>query len=237
MKTTLLVLAFTFIASISFAQMVTEKAIKPGEEEIQGQQMHISVLDAQSGKPVSVDVRVSGINRKPTVFAAVSDTLLPIKTYRLFNVSCLKQGYMYYSHKFWPEEKHIHEEQIILKPLKVGLKTEIREITFLGDQTEIYTKSTEALDDLVEFLNMHPGMTMAIIGHVNGPDKEKGHSFYKKASLKRAESVVQYLVEKGIAKERLEARGAGNTEMVYVKPQTDWQSDANRRIEIEILHL
>lgn len=237
MRIVLTIISLSLGFSIAQAQFVTEKAITPGEEEIAGQKMHLSIIDAQSGTPVNVDVRINGLSKKPVVFNQVSDTLIPIKTYRLFNVSCLKEGYMYYSHKFWPEEKHIHEEKIVLKPLKVGLSTDIREISFLGDQTEIYTKATEALDDLVIFLNLHPTLKLAIIGHVNGPDKEMSAAFYKKASLKRAESVVEYLIEKGIAKDRLEARGAGNTQMIFPKPETDWQSDANRRIEIEVTSL
>jgi len=34
--------------------------------------------------------------------------------------------------------------------------------------------------------------------------------------------------------ERLQAKGMGNSEMLYPDPSTDWQNEANRRIEIEI---
>ncbi|MCB1148245.1 MAG: OmpA family protein, partial [Leptospiraceae bacterium] len=154
-----------------------------------------------------------------------------------FNITCLKKGYMYYAHKFWPDEKSVHEENITLMPLKKGLKTDVREITFLGDETEIYHKSKPALDELIEFLHQNPGMKLAIIGHVNGPDKQKSENFYRKASMKRAQSVVDYLIKSGISKDRLEARGAGNTQMIYPNPKTDWQSEANRRIEIEVIDL
>lgn len=219
------------------AQFVTEKAIDEKEEEIKDQKMHIQVFDAASKSLATADLRIEGINRKELILKAVSDTTLPIRTYRLLNISCIKEGYMYYARKFWPDEKHIHEEKIVLQPLKIGLKTDVQAITFIGDETQVYSKSVWALDELLEFMKLNPTVQLAIIGHVNGPDKEMSAAFYKKASHKRAEAVVNYLISKGIYKSRLEARGAGNTQMLYPKPIADWQSEANRRIEIEVIGL
>lgn len=219
------------------AQFVTEKSIDENEEEIKDQKMHIQVIDAASKSAATADLRIEGISRKELILKAVSDTVLPIRTYRLLNISCVKQGYMYFAKKFWPEEKHVHEEKIMLLPLKVGLKTDVQAITFIGDETQVYSKSMWALDELLEFMKLNPTVQLAIIGHVNGPDKEMSAAFYKKASLKRAEAVVNYLISKGIDKSRLEARGQGNTQMLYPKPIADWQSEANRRIEIEVIGL
>jgi outer membrane protein OmpA-like peptidoglycan-associated protein len=144
---------------------------------------------------------------------------------------------MYYAEKFWPEEKAVHTQEVRLKPLATGLKTDIRDIVFLGDKTEIYHKSKPALDELIEFLNLNKTMRIAVIGHVNGPDNDRAERVYRKASLERAQAVVDYLVAAGIAAERLEAVGNGNQEMIYADPQTEWQNEANRRIEIEILSL
>lgn len=231
------ILGISFFPLFASAQFVTEKKIGDPDVVVDNQQMHITVLDAKSGQAVPADVRIEGLLRKSMVVENLVDTTFQIRTYRLFNISCVKEGYMYFAHKFWPEEKQKHEEKILLKPLEVGLKTDVRDITFLGDKTEIYSKSTEALEEIIEFLTMNPNIKLAIIGHVNGPDGEKSATFYRKASLKRSQSVVDYLILKGIDKTRLEARGAGNSDMIYPKPATDWQSEANRRIEIEIIEI
>jgi outer membrane protein OmpA-like peptidoglycan-associated protein len=144
---------------------------------------------------------------------------------------------MYYAEKFWPEEKAVHTQEVRLKPLATGLKTDIRDIVFLGDKTEIYHKSKPALDELIEFLTLNKSVRIAVIGHVNGPDNDRSERVYRKASIERAQAVVDYLVGAGIDPERLEAVGKGNTEMIYADPQTEWQNEANRRIEIEILSL
>jgi outer membrane protein OmpA-like peptidoglycan-associated protein len=145
---------------------------------------------------------------------------------------------MYFAHKFWPQEKDTHEENIQLKPLAIGQKTSIEDITFLGDQTDIYHKSAPALEELIEFMMINPQVKLRIIGHANGPESEKkGALYYKKASEKRAEAVRDYLIQHKIAPERLATKGAGNTEMLFPDPQTDWETQANRRIEIEVIGL
>jgi outer membrane protein OmpA-like peptidoglycan-associated protein len=232
-------LLFSLVGVSASAQFVTEKAIDSTKVELEDQKMIIKVLDGVTKAPVSADVIIKGLNpRKAVVLSSVSDTSLLLKSYRLYTVSVVKKGYMYFAHKFWPDEKEVHEEWVILKPLSIGLKTNIEDIYFLGDQTEIYFKSVPALEELIAFMKANPTVKIRIIGHANGPDTEKrGSSFYKKASEKRAEAVRDYLIQHGIEPERLVTKGAGNTEMIYPNPETDWQTQANRRIEVEIIGL
>jgi outer membrane protein OmpA-like peptidoglycan-associated protein len=236
----LFILCGLFVFSeTAYSQFVQEKAIDSTRIEFENQRMVIKILDGLSKAPTTADVVLKGVNpRKPVTLKAVSDTTLILKSYRLYTVSVVKAGYMYYAHKFWPEEKEAHEEWVVLSPLKVGLKTSIEDITFLGDQTEIYHKSVPALEELLDFLNQNPNVKIRIIGHANGPDSEKrGPAFYKKASEKRAESVRDYLIAHKIDPARLVTKGAGNAEMLYPSPKTDWETQANRRIEIEVVGL
>lgn len=227
-----------FASAFANAQFVEEKSISENEAQIPEQLMALKVLDASTMQTTEATVNIYGLNpRKPIEFTAIRDTTFEIRNYRLYTVSCVKEGYMYYSEKFWPDEKKIHIQDIALRPLALGLKTDVRDITFLGDKTEIYHKSKPALEELVEFLKLNPTVRMAVIGHVNGPDNAKSQRFYTKASLSRAEAVIDYLVSRGIDASRLEARGAGNTSMLYPDPVTDWQNEANRRIEIEVIGL
>ena len=232
----------SFLLSVAFgsaqAQFVEEKKISDSDAYITYQEMNITVSDASANAPLAADVRVKGLNpRKIVVMEDVKDTTFEIKNYRLYTVSCLERGYMYYSEKFWPEESTLHKQEIKLQPLSVGLKTDVRDITFLGDKTEIYHKSRETLEELIEWMKLNPTVKIAVIGHVNGPDQSKSERFYRKASEERAQSVVDYLVSDGIDASRLVAKGAGNTEMIYANPTTDWQAEANRRIEIEVVSL
>ena len=65
-----------------------------------------------------------------------------------------------------------------------------------------------SLDRLVETLNDNPNIIIEIMSHTDSRDTEE---FNLELSQKRAQSVVDYLIEKGIASERLRARGYGES--------------------------
>jgi len=230
-----LLILTVYSSSNLFSQFTQEKKISEDETANGELYMNIVVQNDSSELQIPADVTVNGINsRKPVIFESIMDTTFQIKNYRLYTVSCIKKGFMYYSEKFWPAETQVHLQKVSLKPLKVGLKTDVRDITFLGDQTEIYHKSKPTLEEIKEFLDTNPDVKIAIIGHVNGPDNQRSRKFYYKASIERAQSVVDYLIDLGVDEERLEAQGKGNEEMLYSDPKTDWQNEANRRVEILI---
>ncbi len=217
------------------AQFVQEKKITKDENFSGKQYMNIQVTSSESGELMAADIRINGLNsRKQVIMPEVIDTTFEINNYRLYTVSCIKPGFMYYNEKFWPSEEKLHVQDVKLLPLQVGLSTDVRDITFLGDQTSIYHKSKPALAEIKEFLDANPNVKIAIVGHVNGPDNRKSAKFYQKASEERAQAVVDYLIELGVDELRLEVQGRGNTNMLYPDPKTDWQNEANRRVEILI---
>lgn len=228
---------FLFLSAglLANAQFVEEKSIKNSDSESEDQVMQIEVFNGKTRQGMKADVMIKGLNpRKTVVLESIDDTTLTLKKYRLYTVSVVKPGFMYFAHKFWPAEMSVHTEPVELRPIAVGLKTSIEDITFMGDDVEIYQKSVPALEELKSWLELNPTAGICIIGHVNGPDNEKSKSFYKKASEKRAEAVRDWLIQHGISKDRLTIRGAGNDEMIYPDPKTDWENQANRRVEIEV---
>ena len=223
----------------SFAQFFEEVKIDSTEvPEAEDQKMQITVTDFRSKMFIEADVMIKGLNpRKTVVFKNFTDSTMLLKNYRIYTVSVVKDGYMYYAHKFWPAESTTHYERVELKPISVGLKTSIEDITFLGDETQLYHKSVPALEELVQFMTVNPAVKICIIGHANCPvneEKKNSDAYYRRASEKRAEAVVDYLVQHGIAADRLTTRGMGNKQMLYPDPQTEWQVSANRRVEIEV---
>lgn len=201
--------------------------------------MQLLVTDFKTKRSMDADVIIKGLNpRKTVIFKDLSDTTIVLKKYRIYTISVLKPGYMYFSHKFWPDEQSLHLERIELKTLSLGLKTAV-DITFLGDETEIYHKSFPALEELVEFMKQNPSVKIKVVGHANGPigPDQKPERFYRQHSEKRAEAVKDYLIQHGIAEDRLTTEGMGNKAMIYPDPQAEWQLEINRRIEIEVVGL
>jgi len=73
---------------------------------------------------------------------------------------------------------------------------------------DLRPESMVSLDKLVETLNDNPNVTIELMSHTDSRDTEE---YNLELSQKRAQSVVDYLIGKGIAVERLTARGYGET--------------------------
>jgi outer membrane protein OmpA-like peptidoglycan-associated protein len=231
-------LAAVLLPEFAAAQFTNEQKIDSTNAiDVEDQKIQILVTDFQTKRLMDADVMMKGLNpRKTLVFKDLADTTFNLRRYRQYTISVIKSGYMYYAHKFYPDEAAVHFEKVEMKPISVGLKTVIDDITFLGDETQIYHKSIPALEELLAFVNANPTVELAVIGHANGPEgaDQKTDGFYRRVSEKRAEAVIDYLVQHGIDRKRLSARGMGNRAMAYPDPQTDWQLSANRRVEIEV---
>jgi outer membrane protein OmpA-like peptidoglycan-associated protein len=89
------------------------------------------------------------------------------------------------------------------------------------------------LERLVTLMKENTSMKIEISSHTD----DKGSDDYNmKLSQMRAQSVVDFLIEKGIAKERLTAKGYGET--VPIAPNdTDEGRQLNRRTEFKILEI
>ncbi|MDD4107187.1 MAG: OmpA family protein [Prolixibacteraceae bacterium] len=73
---------------------------------------------------------------------------------------------------------------------------------------ELLPESRTSLDTLVALLMLNPTITIEIMSHTDHIGSEQ---FNFELSQKRAQSVVDYLIEKGINPQRLEAKGYGET--------------------------
>lgn len=90
----------------------------------------------------------------------------------------------------------------------------IENIFYDFDKATLREESTEALDKLVEMLNENPNITIELAAHC---DSRGADAYNKRLSQKRAESVVNYLIEHGIAPERLTPVGYGEERPKKVK--------------------
>ena len=73
---------------------------------------------------------------------------------------------------------------------------------------DLRPESMVSLDKLVETLNDNPNVTIELMSHTDSRDTEE---YNYELSQKRAQSVVQYLIDKGIEPERLLAKGYGES--------------------------
>ena len=112
-----------------------------------------------------------------------------------------------------------HKEQLRVAPVKesteyvlqfplasITAPVLIDNIFYDFNKATLTSESTKALDELTNLLNENPNITIELRAHCD----YRGSSAYNKIlSQKRAESVVNYLISKGIAKDRLSPVGYG----------------------------
>lgn len=91
--------------------------------------------------------------------------------------------------------------------------------------------SYSVLNDIYNYLNNHPNITrVEVQGHA---DNRGGAAYNLRLSQRRAQSVVNYLVNKGIASSRLYAKGYGFSKPVVPNTSKENQS-LNRRVEFHV---
>ena len=77
------------------------------------------------------------------------------------------------------------------------------------DKAELRPESKEELDGLTGLLNDNPSVTIELSAHT---DRKGAEGYNQELSLRRAQSVVRYLVGKGVDERRLSAAGFGKTQ-------------------------
>jgi len=87
----------------------------------------------------------------------------------------------------------------------------LTDIMYDYDSSSLRPISMLALDSLIRFLNRSPNISIAIHSHTDS----RGSDQYNLAlSQRRAESVVNYLISRGIGSERLTALGHGESKLI-----------------------
>ncbi|NDW18014.1 hypothetical protein D0T53_03670 [Dysgonomonas sp. 216] len=85
----------------------------------------------------------------------------------------------------------------------------IENIFYDFDKATLRPESMVALDELIELLNLNPNVTIELSAHT---DRKGSDEYNQRLSLRRAQSVIDYLIKKGIATDRLVAVGYGESQ-------------------------
>lgn len=119
-----------------------------------------------------------------------------------------------------PPEEQVSDAPIIL---------EASEIMFEFDKWTIREEFYPELDKWVVYFTCNPLTTVRIYGHT---DSTGPVAYNQKLSEKRAQAVVNYLVENGVAPERLTARGFGESRPAALNTTSEGRQK-NRRVELD----
>lgn len=124
------------------------------------------------------------------------------------------------------------KKPIEIQTLEKNKPIRLNEVNFATSSSILNGKSMDILDELVTFLKMKPTMSISVHGHT---DNRGGAASNLKLSKDRAKSVMQFLIDNGIEKERLSFEGFGQTKP-KASNNTEKGRAINRRVEFVILN-
>jgi len=187
------------------------------------------VFDKESRKRLDarfelIDLETGSIVTQSNSDAETGEFLVTIPTSRKLALNVSREGYLFYSDNF-----EIAGETSAIKPflkdiplsaIKVGESVVLRNIFFETAQYTLKDESRIELDRLAGLLERNPKIRIEIGGHT---DNVGGESYNNELSLNRARAVYEYLVTKGISKDRLSYKGYG-----YSQPVDSNDTEAGR---------
>jgi outer membrane protein OmpA-like peptidoglycan-associated protein len=145
------------------------------------------------------------------------------------------KGYAFYSETIVISDTtkaKVMEKGISMIKLEAGKRIVLRNIFYDFNKSTLRPESNVELANLLDLLNTNPTLKIEISGHTDNIGSAK---YNKKLSESRAQSVVTYLIQKGITKERLVSAGYGFDQPIAPN-ETDEGRQLNRRTEFKILN-
>jgi hypothetical protein len=197
------------------------------------------VIDEETKQPVEGDIEITDNTKnlplsKQRSNSSTGNFLLSMPSGRNYGISVSAPGYLFHSENFDLKDTAGYKEVvkvIELKKVKVGRTIVLNNVFYDFDKATLRPESSTELDALVQLLKDNGKLRIELGSHT---DDKGADDYNQKLSEARAASVVAYLAGKGIAQDRLVAKGYGESAPV-ASNETDEGRQQNRRTEFKVL--
>lgn len=224
---------FSLLDDIIFSEFERNLALTPKKKEF-----IINVSDFETQADVAAEIVIYNLDRDETIVLTAEDIkdgkaaiMLREGDKYEFNIKGPK-GYAFFNStvdlKSETEKRTLDVE---LKPLKAKTSITLNNISFGPNSADLDELSFAELGRAVMLIQDNPSILVEISAHTDDVGSER---YNLKLSERRAESVVSYLVEKGVSVERLVAKGYGES-MPLVPNNSEENKTINRRVEFKII--
>ncbi|HNT93440.1 MAG: PD40 domain-containing protein [Bacteroidales bacterium] len=198
-----------------------------------------NVIDKASGQPIKARYELTDLTNRVEVISSVTDNrggffvCLPQGSSYGLNVTA--NGYMIFSENFDFAAGYTSAEPymktIALNRVREGEFMRMYNVFYDTDSWELHESSKPELEQLLEFLQVNPTVVIEVGGHTDADGTDEHNQLL---SERRANSVREFLVKRGIAHDRIFVHGYGEGEPV-ADNLTAAGKRLNRRTEITIL--
>jgi len=204
--------------------------------------IQLSITDHASGNPIEATVEVYEVNSAHVLQSLLTDPFdgevtIMLNQGKEYLVCISKDGYIYesqyinYKHGSIPHVNWKINHKIKLQPIALG-ETKILNNVYFAHDSYVLDKNSEAeLHYLIKFLQLNPHIKIILEGHT---DNTGSTQYNQDLSVKRAQSIFQYLVEAGIDDQRLSYIGYGKSRPL-AKNSSRANRQLNRRVAFKIV--
>jgi outer membrane protein OmpA-like peptidoglycan-associated protein len=199
----------------------------------------VKIYDHDSKKGLSnTEVEIAD-SKGNVVFKGKTDgsgqlkAVVPNNGDKFYDVSSVAPNFMYTSKKIEVEDDIVeYAANVDMHKLEVGYIEVLRHVYYDFNKSTLRPESYPELDRLIKVMAQNPYLKLKVNGHT---DNVGSHDSNVQLSQRRAESVVDYLVSKGVSASRLVAKGFGETKPIASNDDEEEGRELNRRTEAEVI--
>lgn len=199
------------------------------------------VTDKASKKPLDATILFVNIATRDTVRAVATNSatgkyLLTLPLNEDYAAFIDKKGYLFASRSFSlknidPATTPYYDVDISLEPLGVGIDVIMSSVFFETNRYNLLAASEAELNHLYAFMRLNSNVKVEIGGHTDNVGADKDNELLAE---NRAKEVRQYLIQKGIAAERISAKGYGERQPIATNDTPEGRA-LNRRTVCKIV--
>lgn len=223
--------------------------VKPVDETMLAEEVEVkdfamvtvrgTVMDQVTHSPLGVIMEIidNESNRVIASFESNERTgeyLVSLPSGKSYGLAVKAKEYLFHSENFdIPPVTEFREmkKDIYLKKVEIGSKIILKNIFFEFNEAKLRPESMPELERLVKLMKDVPTLKIEISGHTDNVGSEL---YNQELSEKRAKAVVDYLVAKGVDRNRLTYKGYGLTQPI-ASNETEEGRAMNRRTEFKVI--
>ena len=196
------------------------------------------IIDAESKLPLFAFFQLTDLKKGNIISQMQSklengEFLITVPKNIDFALHAEKEGYMFYSRNIYRDSLSLSKDGFLIIELeKVKPGTFILEnIFFEKSKSSLKKSSLVELNKVLKLMQINPDLKIQISGHT---DSDGDDDFNLELSINRAKSVVNWLIENSIDKNRLSFKGYGETRPIE-ENNSIANKAKNRRTELTII--
>lgn len=197
------------------------------------------VLNKKTNAPLQVDITYEDL--ATGVELGIASTNPKTGEYKIVLPAGKKYGCISHLEGYYPINENIDvtdlkkyteiKKDLYMSPIEKGEVIRLNNIFFDFAKATLQKESYPELNRVAELMTNNPSLIIQLNGHTDSVGDDASNMTLSK---NRAQAVVDYLVQKGVDKSRLESKGFGETKPIANNDTEDGKA-INRRVEFLVL--